>query len=959
MANPWYKTGTVAVTNNSKTVIVTGALLVVNTVAAGDIFFAPDGLAYEIESVESDNQFTLVNVYAGSTQSGQPYGIVRFMSQSPISLANLIVDKTVSWENVIDQMSLYISGTASTSSVAPEDLCINYSIGTVQTGIAEVDCPTGFTFVASGSNIASGWYLFEDTVGNYRVAMHPETLKAEVSAIKDLAVTAQVGAETAQTAAEGALATTLSTINLEWIAPNSGYTQVAKKLDNFVFQEVAGFTYKVGDKNRFIKFGSKVIDTHAHASYDATTQSVIADFSAGMPDVTEIITNGSNVTSVALTAGDYVVDGSQLITNGTFDTDVTGWTPVGSTIAHTVGNTMEVTLTAEGRATQNINTVVGETYLVKGNLINDVAGQSYIAARNDSAVSLGNGAFGNTDQMFTFTATTTTSIISAEVYGGGGSTCEFDNITVYRVSNVFRCITDAPIGTALTNATYFEDRTTLGVTNQVLAYHAYNTSTNVYEGILTEVIFNDVAKDDLKNLDTVMIKAGFTKVSDYLYSKGDYHAVPMGIWQSLNSGVYHPFLNQQGVFAANDNLAWYGTATTLASTADCFTPAKIGTTNTQPESKIDDYIYASQFVDLRPFAKVLTGTEVKLTADDRIDNGTSETVFTEEFTQTTTGAVSTLEVLDGTRYKQGDSLQVWDGTTAYRRSVVSVSVNELTIDTAITKTAVPFIICGGHLPVLSSGTSLSTELVGSPSNYPTLLTDRLVIGIGVVGLKPLLVSDIGDALIPDGIIDDFKVSEKATEFFNIVKSTDSGATWTASAPTNSLITNAITMTNEPAANITLTAYTSKNKPLIPNALQSVIDVINKVYASNHYGIYQFALIGNQISGKIQVGNGAFQSRVLENSEVGENGDIQTVPSHSVLALDASTSPASKYFNVIEEDVNGNAYLGVYGEEITYDGIGEWGDTDFNQLTNGTIPDVNGGADVRTFHGIMPVYGKVR
>ena len=185
MANPWYRTGTVAVTNNSKTVTSTGTLIVVNGVANGDIFFAPDGLAYEIDTAETDTQFTLKNVYAGSSASGQAYGIVRFMSQSPISLANLIVDKTVRWEDVIDQLATYISGTATTSSVAPENLCINYSLGTVKTGVAEVDCPTGFTFVASAASIATGWYLFQDTVGNFRVAQHPETLKSEVQAIAD------------------------------------------------------------------------------------------------------------------------------------------------------------------------------------------------------------------------------------------------------------------------------------------------------------------------------------------------------------------------------------------------------------------------------------------------------------------------------------------------------------------------------------------------------------------------------------------------------------------------------------------------------------------------------------------------------------------------------------------------------------------------------------------------------
>src|SRR5210317_1242433 len=49
---------------------------------------------------------------------------------------------------------------------------------------------------------------------------------------------------------------------LNALAPYSGYTSVSKKLDNFVFKEDANFTYSVADKNRFVKFGDRVVDTY-------------------------------------------------------------------------------------------------------------------------------------------------------------------------------------------------------------------------------------------------------------------------------------------------------------------------------------------------------------------------------------------------------------------------------------------------------------------------------------------------------------------------------------------------------------------------------------------------------------------------------------------------------------------------------------------------------------------------
>jgi len=98
---------------------------------------------------------------------------------------------------------------------------------------------------------------------------------------------------------------------------------------------------------------------------------------------------------------------------------------------------------------------------------------------------------------------------------------------------------------------------------------------------------------------------------------------------------------------------------------------------------------------------------------------------------------------------------------------------------------------------------------------------------------------------------------------------------------------------------------------------------------------------------------AYESKTLENVLLDENSLIQTVPKHGTIQLDNTGEASAKYFYTTEED-DGKLYAGVYGEEITYDGVGEWGDTDFTQLTNGTIPDVNGGSDVRTFHGVVPL-----
>lgn len=76
----WYATGTVAVTNGSA--VVTGTTTGwTNQVRPGDIFTRDKARIYEVLTVDSNTQITLAENYAGTTASGQTYGIVRCSPQ--------------------------------------------------------------------------------------------------------------------------------------------------------------------------------------------------------------------------------------------------------------------------------------------------------------------------------------------------------------------------------------------------------------------------------------------------------------------------------------------------------------------------------------------------------------------------------------------------------------------------------------------------------------------------------------------------------------------------------------------------------------------------------------------------------------------------------------------------------------------------------------------------------------
>lgn len=71
----WYRTGTVAVTNNSNIVTGTGTSWV-DGAAIGETFLGPDAQVYEITSIVSGTSLRISPNYKGSTATAQAYAIM-------------------------------------------------------------------------------------------------------------------------------------------------------------------------------------------------------------------------------------------------------------------------------------------------------------------------------------------------------------------------------------------------------------------------------------------------------------------------------------------------------------------------------------------------------------------------------------------------------------------------------------------------------------------------------------------------------------------------------------------------------------------------------------------------------------------------------------------------------------------------------------------------------------------
>lgn len=71
---PWYKSGTVSVTQNSNAVIGTGTAFIANS-RVGDAFRGPDGGWYEVTNIASDTAMSIAPPYLGATNSGGTYAL--------------------------------------------------------------------------------------------------------------------------------------------------------------------------------------------------------------------------------------------------------------------------------------------------------------------------------------------------------------------------------------------------------------------------------------------------------------------------------------------------------------------------------------------------------------------------------------------------------------------------------------------------------------------------------------------------------------------------------------------------------------------------------------------------------------------------------------------------------------------------------------------------------------------
>lgn len=185
----WYRAGTVAVTNGSKS--VTGVdTLWQGVINLGDALQAPDGKWYEVETVSSNAALTLKTAYAGATAAAQAYAIMRIVPTGNVA-ADLVAGLTALMQRYNVSMDQLLGLLDSSNDVSFSDgtTTLTGLAGLRKLAAVATESAAGRVELATAAETAVG------TDGSR--AVHPAGLKPLLDAKAPLAAPAFSGNATA------------------------------------------------------------------------------------------------------------------------------------------------------------------------------------------------------------------------------------------------------------------------------------------------------------------------------------------------------------------------------------------------------------------------------------------------------------------------------------------------------------------------------------------------------------------------------------------------------------------------------------------------------------------------------------------------------------------------------------------------------------------------------------------
>jgi trimeric autotransporter adhesin len=169
--------------------------------------------------------------------------------------------------------------------------------------------------------------------------------------------------------------------------------------------------------------------------YAQNVENISADKTAVFAQITSDFNTGYQNGDIKLATlsdtDDTDVTGSELVTNGTFDSDTSGWTASALTTSVASGQATLTMTSTYGTFVQGITTVVGKTYTITCDIVSEtVSGALYLGAGTTSGGSqLGLSTTSVGSNAFTFTATGTTTYVALYFNGASSQAAVIDNFT--------------------------------------------------------------------------------------------------------------------------------------------------------------------------------------------------------------------------------------------------------------------------------------------------------------------------------------------------------------------------------------------------------------------------------------------------------------------------------------------------------------------------------------------------
>ena len=275
------------------------------------------------------------------------------------------------------------------------------------------------------------------------------------------------------------------------------------------------------------------------------------------------------------------VTGAELVTNGTFASNTTGWTAANSaTVTHQSGR-MRIAGNV-GTANQAITTVVGKSYTVSADLFNGTSSSSAIYVSTTASTAQSFTSFANPNKSVTFTANATTTYIIARVNAATNTYIEVDNVSVRlaeedrSVNNnglqVFGTVTKTAVATGADLVAYS------GFSSGNYLQQPYNSDLDFGTGDFSVTFWFNGSGGGNTNLwergAATGQNFGILTVNGYIYLTGFGANIPIGS-PHANAGDaswgHVVLLREAGVWGAYLNgepVAWaYTNAATLTNTA--------------------------------------------------------------------------------------------------------------------------------------------------------------------------------------------------------------------------------------------------------------------------------------------------------------------------------------------------------------------------------------------------------